>query len=98
MPNIEIGSILSSRTKEGKIDIRKDGEQVFQFDIAEAKRIHRMLGEAIEAAISDQIIYQFMKERIGMDDVKASMVLIDFRELRQGTKGILYTSDNDEGN
>lgn len=98
MPNIEISSILSSRTKEGKVDIHKDGVQVFQFDIAEAKRIHRMLGEAIEAAISDQIIYRFMKEKIGMEDEKATMVLVDFRELRQGTKGVLYQSDENEGN
>jgi len=92
--NLEISTILSNRTKEGMINFvlkPEDGEEVkTQWDIAKAKEIHRMLGEAIEAAVSDTLIYKFMREKIGMDEVKASMVLMDFRELRQGTKGIVF--------
>jgi hypothetical protein len=97
MHNVEIGTILSQRTKEGKINIFKDNEQIFQFSIKEASRIHKMLGEAIEAAVSDQIIYQFMREKVGVDDIKASMMLLEFRELRQGTRGTLYQGDDTEG-
>ena len=49
-----------------------------------------MLGEAIEAAVSDSLIYAFMTQRVGMSEDKASTVLLEFRELRQGSRGTVY--------
>lgn len=66
--------------------IRQDDREIkTQWDIAKAKHISNMLHEAIEAAISDAMIYRFMREKVGMSDEKASMVVYDFREMRQGT-------------
>lgn len=82
-----IETLLSSRTKEGmvNISITEDGTKVaIQCDIAKARHIRDMLQEAIEAAISDQMIYEFMTKKVGLNDEKASYALRDFRFIRQG--------------
>lgn len=88
--NLELHTILSNRTKTGMVNLLIDGEQIAQWDIAKAKEIHGMLGEAIEAAISDELIYKFFTQKVGFDDQRASMVLLDFRELRQGSKDTVF--------
>jgi hypothetical protein len=85
---IEIKTILSSRTKEGMINFFLDVDGVklqTQWDVRKAKHICGMLQEAIEACISDEMIYKFFTQKVGFSDEKASMVLMDFRELRQGS-------------
>jgi len=86
---VEIGTILSNRTKEGMIEFNLNGEKT-QWDVAKAKEICQMLHGAIEAAISDTIIYKFMTEKVGLSEEKAVMTLVDFREMRQGSKGTVY--------
>jgi hypothetical protein len=97
--DIQIASILSHRTKLGMVELQitevnEDGfpaQQIkTQFDIRKAREIRDMLSESIEAAISDTIIYKFMHERVGLDEERASMALLDFRQLRQGSKGTVY--------
>lgn len=97
--NIEITTILSHRTKQGMvefllIELNEDkfpAQQIkAQWDLDKAREIHRMLGGAIEAAVSDTLIYAFLTQKVGLSDEKASMALLDFRELRQGSKGTVY--------
>ena len=97
--NIEIASILSHRTEQGMIEwkiqeMNEDGfpatEIKTQWDIRKAREIRDMLSEAIEAAISDTIIFKFMHEKIGLDKDRAALTLVDFRELRQGSKDTVY--------
>lgn len=85
MQKLELHTILSNRTKTGMVNLILDDKPIAQWDVAKAKTIHAMLGEAIEAAISDELIYKFFTEKVGFDDQKASAILLDFRELRQGT-------------
>lgn len=96
--NIEMSSILSHRTEMGMVEftiteMNDDGfptQQVkTQWDIRKAKEIRDMLSEAIEAAITDTIIFKFMHERVGLDKDKAALTLLDFREIRQGSKEIV---------
>lgn len=82
---IAFSTIVSSRTKMGMIEFSFNNE-MSQWDLDKAREIHRMLGEAIEAAISDTLIYQFLVQRIGLDDERASAALLDFRLLRQGSR------------
>jgi len=89
LKHLEISTILSNRTKEGMINFKLDTEFT-QWDISKAKEIHRMLGEAIEAAVSDTLIYKFLTTKVGLDEDKATRALLDFRELRQGTRGISF--------
>lgn len=83
--NIAFSTILSSRTKMGMIEFSLN-DAMTQWDLDKAREIHRMLGEAIEAAVSDTIIYQFLTQRVGLEDTKATQALMDFRELRQGSR------------
>lgn len=82
---IEIGTILSHSTGRGRIEIQL-GAEVAQWDVADAKKVSAMLTEAIEAAISDELIFTFLRDRVHLSPEKAAALLIDFRELRQGSK------------
>ena len=88
---IELASILSSRTKEGKVELAVNDIQV-QLDLPKARVVLGMLAQAIEAAVSDQVIYLFLTTRVGLSDEQASRALLDFRELRQGSKGTVNPS------
>lgn len=88
--SISIGTILSARTGEGRVEWKHDGELRYQWDITKAKVIRDMLTEAIEAAISDELIFKFFNEKIGFEKDKAAMVLRDFRELRQGSRDTVF--------
>jgi hypothetical protein len=83
--NIGFSTILSNRTKMGMIEFSLN-EEMSQWDLDKAREIHKMLGEAIEAAVSDTLIFQFLVKRIGLDEDRATAALFDFRELRQGSR------------
>lgn len=83
--NLAFSTILSQRTKMGMIEFSFN-DQMSQWDLDKAREIHQMLGQAIEAAVSDTMIFQYMTERVGLSEEKATMALFDFRELRQGSK------------
>ncbi len=98
MPNekrlidLSIETILSMKTKEGMINFTlktEDNQISTQWDIPKAKHILNMLHEAVEAAISDAMVYQFMRKEVGLSDEKASMVVHNLREYRQGTMEIV---------
>jgi len=86
---IELASILSARTKEGKVELAVNEIQV-QLDLPKAREVLWMLSQAIEAAVSDQVMYEFLVQRIGMADDLASRALLDLRELRQGSRATVY--------
>jgi len=86
---IEIATILSQRTKEGMVEFTLNGETT-QMDLAKAREVLGMLSGAIEAAVSDTLIYKFMTERVGLDEMRAAQMLLDFRELRQGSRSTVF--------
>lgn len=88
---VEIGTLLSHKTGHGRVEVAIGGE-VAQWDVGEAKKIHAMLGEAIEAAISDELIFKFLTTKVGIAPEKAAAALIEFRELRQGSKEMVNPS------
>lgn len=88
---IEIGTLLSQRTKHGMVEVAVNGERT-QMDLDKAREILGMLAQAIEAAISDQLLYQFLTQKVGLSDEAASAALLDFREMRQGTREIVRPS------
>lgn len=89
MTHLEIGTILSHRTKEGMIELVLNGEKT-QMDIPKAKEVLGMLSGAIEAAVSDTLIYRFLTSKVGLSEDKAAAALMDFRELRQGSRETVY--------
>jgi len=83
--NIAFSTILSQRTKMGMVEFSFN-DAMSQWDLDKAREIHSMLGQAIEAAVSDTLIFHFLTERVGLDEERAAAALLDFRELRQGSK------------
>jgi hypothetical protein len=67
---VEIGSLFSQRTKEGHVEIAINGERT-QMDLDKAREVLGMLSGAIEAAISDQLLYTFLVQRVGVSEEKA---------------------------
>lgn len=86
--DITVSTLLSSRTKEGRIDFTMNGE-LTQMDLDKAREVVGMLQGAIEAAISDELMYRFLTEKVGMEPEKASWALVDFREMRQGSRDLV---------
>ena len=86
---VEIASILSHRTKQGMVEFQLNDEKT-QWDLPKAREILAMLSGAIEAAVSDQLMYEFLIQRVGLDEDRASRALLDFREMRQGSRETVY--------
>lgn len=85
---IEIGTLLSQRTKNGMVEVAVNGERT-QMDLDKAREVLGMLSGAVEAAISDQLIYQFLTAKVGLSNEQASAALLDFREMRQGSRDVV---------
>lgn len=86
--DITVNTLVSARTKTARIDFTMNGE-LTQMDLDKAREVVGMLQGAVEAAISDELLYRFLTEKIGMDPERAGMALIDFRELRQGSRDVV---------
>ena len=89
--DITVSTLLGSRTKKGRIDFTLNGE-LTQMDLDKAREVVGLLQGAIEAAISDELMYRFLTEKIGLEPDRAGAALIDFRELRQGSRDVTYPS------
>ena len=89
--SIEVGSLLSQATKEGRVELVLNGE-ISQMDLAKAREVVGMLQGAIEAAATDQMLFQFLTQTVGLSEDKAARALLDFRELRQGSRGVVHPS------
>lgn len=88
---VVIGTILRSQNGHGRIEICV-GAEVLQVDVADARKLAASLNDAIEAAISDQLIFKFLTERCGVPAQKAAAGLLDFRKLRQGSRDAVNPS------
>lgn len=84
--NVAFSSGFGVTSQQGFVEFAINNE-VTQMDVAKAREVHRMLGEAIEAAVTDSMIYHFFKTRLEVtDERRLSEILYDFREVRQGSK------------
>ena len=86
---IEIASILSHRTKQGMVELVLNGEKT-QMDLDKAREVRAMLDGAIEAAVSDGLIFAFLTSKVRLSEEAASVALLDFRELRQGSRSTVF--------
>jgi hypothetical protein len=87
--HIEFASILSARTKQGAVEMVINGEMT-QMELPKAREVLGMLSGAIEAAVSDQLLFQFLTTKIGLPEAAAARALLDFREMRQGSRESVY--------
>ncbi len=91
--NIELASIYGVKTQQGLVEMRirivgdeDDTPLLIQMDIPKAKHVCDMMTEAIEAAISDGLLVRFLVEKVGLSQLAAAAALLDFREMRQGSR------------
>jgi hypothetical protein len=89
--NITVSTLVSRRDGQGKVEFQLNSE-LTQMDLDKAREVVGMLSAAIEAAVSDSLIVQFLTEKIGLDLDRANAALIDFREMRQGSRGRVHPS------
>lgn len=85
LTTIEVASILSHRTKGGMVEFTLNGEKT-QMDLPKAREVIGMLQGAVEAAVSDELMFKFLTTKIGLSEPAAATALLDLRELRQGTR------------
>lgn len=83
--DITVSTLLSSRDHTGRIDFTLNGE-LTQMDLDKAREVVGMLQGAIEAAVSDELMFKFLTQKVGMEHERAAAALLDFRELRQGSR------------
>ena len=83
-----VESIFGALTMQGLVKITL-GKQSMMVDVRKAREIHAMLGQAIEAAISDEAFVKFMTTRAGLTVHAAALALGDLREIRQGTRDLV---------
>ena len=86
--DITVSTLLSSATKEGRVEFSLNGE-LTQMDLDKAREIVAMLQQAIEASMTDQMLFRYLTERLEMEPSAASRALLDFRELRQGSRHVV---------
>jgi hypothetical protein len=89
--HIEIGSIVGHRTREGMVELVVDERKILM-DLPKAREILGMLSGAIEAAVSDGLLFRFLTTKVGLSEHQAAAALLDFRELRQGSRSTVNPS------
>jgi hypothetical protein len=91
---LEIASILGAKTKQGLVEITiirdADTREIIRIDLPKAREILAMLSGAIEAAVSDELIFKFLTTRVGVPEMGAAAALLELRDLRQGSRGAVY--------
>jgi len=59
-------------------------------DVKSALKVGLDILAATEAAISDAAVVQLLVEKLGIDRTRAGMVLLDLREIRQGSREAVF--------
>ena len=86
--NVAVASGFGQKSQQGFVELSID-ETLTQMDAKKAQAVGLMLLQAAEAAQSDEIFLKFL-EKIGIEDPeKRGHMLLDLREIRQGSKSIV---------
>lgn len=90
LDEVTVGSGFGTETRRGFVEFTLN-DQLSQMPPVKAREIGLMLLEAAEAATSDEIVVTLLG-RIGLDAEGAGRLLIELREIRQGTRGVSWPS------
>jgi len=78
---IFIQSLVSHRTQKPRVDIQV-GEIHTQMSAEAAMNVAKQMIQAATGAIADAFIFNFMREKVGLDDPRGIQVIQDFRAYR----------------
>lgn len=99
---LEFASLVASRTREGAVNLRIETARApgagaartlvaqIQMDLPKAREVVGLLQGAIEAAVSDALLFRFLTTTVGMPEDAAGRALVQFREMRQGSRATVY--------
>lgn len=87
---ITVSSGFGAKSQQGTVELTINAERS-QMDVKKAREVGLMLLEAAEAATSDAILVKLL-ERLKLPSEAVGRVLIDMREIRQGTRGTSWPS------
>jgi hypothetical protein len=91
LDDVVVSSGFGVKSQRGTVDLTIN-DQNSQMGAKKAREIGLMLIEAAEAATSDEIVVTLLK-RIGITEPdRLGHILVDLREIRQGTRGIARPS------
>lgn len=86
---ITVSAGYGQQSQRGFVELTIN-ETLTQMDTAKAREVGLMLIQSSEAAISDEIVMTLFREKLGLDSVGRSNILLALREIRQGTRGIAW--------
>lgn len=89
--SIVVSTLISRATQQGRVEMAVNGE-IVQMDLAKAREVAGLLTSAIEAAVSDELLYRYLSTRIALTPEAAAAALLDFWEMRQGSVETVYPS------
>lgn len=90
--HITVSSGYGAASKKGYVELTVN-DTLTQMDPAKAREVGVMLIQSSEAAIADEIFVTLMRTRVGIDDPqRLGAMLMDLREIRQGTRDIAWPS------
>lgn len=81
-----VSSLYGRETRQPIVQLTH-GEWMMQVTPEEARRIARMLMESAEAAEQDGFLVEFMMKKVGVEEVKAVLVLHEYRQWRDARPG-----------
>jgi hypothetical protein len=88
---VSVTSGFGQKTRVGYVELQVNDQRT-QMDVRKAREIGLMLIQAAEAASSDQMFVELLK-RIGLeDDERVGPILLELRDIRQGTRDISWPS------
>jgi hypothetical protein len=87
---ITVSSSFGQKTQRGLVEFTLNAQRT-QMDVRKAREIGLMLIECAEAATSDEMFVTFVRQKFDVNDPQAiGMLLLDLREIRQGTREIAW--------
>jgi hypothetical protein len=87
--SVTIGSMFNT-SHEGIVEIIVNTERM-QMPIDKAREVYGMLGGAIEAAITDEIVWKALEE-MKVPEHAIGGFIMRLRDSRQGSTGVVYPS------
>jgi len=90
LDEVTVASGFGAQSGKGHVDFTLNDERS-QMEPAKAREIGLMLIEAAEAAMSDEMFVTLL-QRVGLDAAGQGRLLLQLREIRQGTRGTSWPS------
>jgi hypothetical protein len=84
-----VTSLYGAKSQQPGVNLQL-GDVRLQMDVKSAQKVGLDILAATEAAISDAAVVQLLVDKLGIDVDRASHVLLDLRERRQGARDTVF--------